>query len=175
MVQRLDAEKNLHNAWIRILEVLDSVAIKKAKLQLLSQYLKLGTILRGQMVYLEDYSLMDREHSNSLSGAIEALKTTTLRLPVVSGARADLQEVKDAVGSALGVMQVMGASIYCISPKLEGTNSSVLELAEVAVQERVLLDQSRHLLSTVATLHVKQCSLQGQLLQLRRRTGWIQL
>ncbi|KAK8962547.1 hypothetical protein KSP40_PGU014600 [Platanthera guangdongensis] len=118
MVQRLDAEKNLHNAWIRTLELLDSVANKKAKLQLLSQYLKLGTVLRGQMVYLEDYSVLDREHSNSLSGAIEALKATTLRLPVVGGARADLQEVNAAVGSALGVMQAMGASIYSILSKI---------------------------------------------------------
>ncbi|RRT49909.1 hypothetical protein B296_00049061 [Ensete ventricosum] len=40
-----------------------------------------------QMTYLEEWSLMDRDHSNALSGAIEALKATTLRLPVVGGAK----------------------------------------------------------------------------------------
>ena len=40
-----------------------------------------------QMTYLEEWSLMDGDHSNALSGAIEALKATTLRLPVVGGAK----------------------------------------------------------------------------------------
>lgn len=39
------------------------------------------------MIYLEDCSLLDRDYSNSLSGAIEALRASTLRLPVVDGAR----------------------------------------------------------------------------------------
>lgn len=170
MVQRMDAEKNLYNAWITTSEVLDSVTVKKIKLQILSQHLKLVAILRGQMVYLEDFSILDREHSSSLLGATEALKASTLRLPVVSGARADLQKVKDAVGSAVDVMQAMGASIHSILSKVESTSSLVLELGEVAQREQALLDQSRDLLSTVIALHVKQCSLQGQLLQLKRRT-----
>ena len=40
-----------------------------------------------QIMYLDEWGPMDRDHSNSLSGAIEALKASTLRLPVVSGAR----------------------------------------------------------------------------------------
>ena len=40
-----------------------------------------------QITYLDEWGPMDRDHSNSLSGAIEALKASTLRLPVVSGAR----------------------------------------------------------------------------------------
>ncbi|KAL0925995.1 hypothetical protein M5K25_004375 [Dendrobium thyrsiflorum] len=70
-----------------------------------------------QMVFLEECSLLDREHSSSLSGAIEALEASILRLPVVGGARADLQDVKDAVGSAVDVMQAMGASTYSILSK----------------------------------------------------------
>ncbi|PKU59274.1 hypothetical protein MA16_Dca021696 [Dendrobium catenatum] len=127
------------------------------------------------MVFLEECSLLDREHSSSLSGAIEALEASILRLPVVGGARADLQDVKDAVGSAVDVMQVMGASTCSILSKVEGTSSLMLELAKVAAQEQALLDQTRDLLSTIAALHVKQCSLQGHLLQLKRRTSHIQL
>ena len=36
-----------------------------------------------QITYLEDWALLDRDHSNSLLGATEALKASTLRLPVV--------------------------------------------------------------------------------------------
>lgn len=37
------------------------------------------------MAYLEDWSLLDKDHYSSLQGAIEALKASTLRLPVVGG------------------------------------------------------------------------------------------
>ena len=36
---------------------------------------------------LEDWANLDRVYTNSLSGAIEALKASTLRLPVVDGAK----------------------------------------------------------------------------------------
>nr|CAD1832400.1 unnamed protein product [Ananas comosus var. bracteatus] len=169
LVQRLTAEKNLYNAWISALRLRDSVTSKRIKLQLLMQNLKLTSILKGQMSYLESWSLMDRDHSNSLSGAIEALKASTLRLPVVGGAKADIQDVKDAVGSAVDAMQAMTSSMISLLSKVEGANSLVSELAKAASQELKLLDQSRDLLSTVAALHVKLCSLQGHILQRKCR------
>jgi len=39
------------------------------------------------MLYLEDWATLDRVYSSSLSGATEALKASTLRLPVVGGAK----------------------------------------------------------------------------------------
>lgn len=44
-------------------------------------------LLDAQMIYLEEWSHMDRDYSSSLLGAIEALRASTLRLPVVGGAR----------------------------------------------------------------------------------------
>ena len=38
------------------------------------------------MGYLEEWSLLDRDHSNSLLGATEALKASTLRLPIIGKA-----------------------------------------------------------------------------------------
>ncbi|KAG1342067.1 QWRF motif-containing protein 2 [Cocos nucifera] len=73
--------------------------------------------LTAEMTYLEEWSLLDRDHSSALSGAIEALKASTLRLPVVGGAKADIQEVKDAVGSVVDVMQSMGSSICSLLSK----------------------------------------------------------
>ncbi|XP_020580229.1 QWRF motif-containing protein 2-like [Phalaenopsis equestris] len=168
MIQRVAAEKHLYNAWITISEMRDLVTIKKTKLHFLTQNLKLTTILKSQMVYLEETSLLDREHSSSLAGAIESLKASTLRLPVVSGARANLQEVKNAVGSAVNMLQAMGASMHSLMSKVQDTSSLVSELAKVAAKEQALLDQSRNLLTTVAALHVKHCSLRGHLLQLKR-------
>jgi hypothetical protein len=39
-----------------------------------------------QIAHLEEWSLLDRDHSSSLEGATEALKASTLRLPVVGKA-----------------------------------------------------------------------------------------
>ncbi|XP_058069908.1 QWRF motif-containing protein 2-like [Magnolia sinica] len=167
-MQRLTAEKNLCNAWVTTSELRGSVTVKRSQLQVLRQKLKLSTILRGQMSYLEEWSLFDRDHSSSLSEAIEALKASTLRLPVTGGARADIQKVKDAVGSAVDVMQAMGSSICSLLSKLEGMNSLVTELASVAAQERALLDQCKNLLSTISAMQVEECSLRTHLLQLKR-------
>lgn len=38
--------------------------------------------------------------------------------------------------------------------QVEGTSSTVFELAKVAAQEQMLLDQSRDLFSAVAVMHV---------------------
>ena len=42
--------------------------------------------------------------------------------------------------------------------QVEGTSSVVYELAKLATQEQMLLDQSRDLLSTVAAIHVRRIS-----------------
>ncbi|KAJ6754833.1 AUGMIN FAMILY MEMBER [Salix purpurea] len=118
MVQRLSAEKNLWNAWVTVSELRHSVTLRRIKLLLLRQKLKLTSILKGQIAHLEEWSLLDRGHSSSLEGATEALKASTLRLPVVGKAVANIQNLKDVVGSAVDVMQAMASSICSLSSKV---------------------------------------------------------
>ncbi|KAK9097172.1 hypothetical protein Sjap_022669 [Stephania japonica] len=168
LVQRLTAEKNLYDAWVTMSELRDSVTVKRIKLQLIRQNLKITSILRGQITYLDDWGLLDREHSSSLSGAIEALKASTLRLPVVAGARADIQNVKDAVWSAVNVMQAMASSICSLLSKGEEVNSLVTELANVTRREHDLLYQCKDILSALAAMQVKDCSMRTHILQVKR-------
>ena len=44
------------------------------------------------MPHLEEWSFLEEEHSSSLSGAIDALRGSTLRLPLVAGAKASVLE-----------------------------------------------------------------------------------
>ncbi|GAB4838340.1 hypothetical protein Ancab_027870 [Ancistrocladus abbreviatus] len=168
LVQRGTTEKNLWNSWITITGLRDSVRHKRMQLQLLKQKLKLTLILRGQMTYLEQWSHLDKEHCSSLQGAIEALKASTLRLPVVGGAKADIQAVKEAVGSAVDVMQAMASSMCLLSTKVERVNSLVAELANMAAKEQALLEQCKDILSMLAAMQVKHCSLRTHMLQLNR-------
>ncbi|KAJ7946149.1 QWRF motif-containing protein 2 [Quillaja saponaria] len=167
MVQKLNAERHLWNAWVTISELRHSVTLKRIKLVLLRQKLKLTYILKGQMPYLEEWALLDRDHSNSLLGATEALRASILRLPVVQ-ATADIQNLKYAVASAVDVMQSMASSISSLLSKVEEIHSLVMELVKVTAKERVLLDQCKDVLSSLAAMQVKDCSLRTHMLQINR-------
>ncbi|ESR46863.1 QWRF motif-containing protein 2 [Citrus sinensis] len=166
--QRLNAERSLYNAWIASSRLRESVRTKRTELQLLKQNLKLTSILKSQMTFLEESALMDRDYSSSLLGAIEALRASTLRLPVVGGARADFQNVKDAISSAVDVMQAMASSICLLLSKAGEVNSLVSELSNVSAKEHALLGQCKDLLSTIAAMQVKECSLRTHILQSER-------
>ncbi|KAJ6424418.1 hypothetical protein OIU84_025245 [Salix udensis] len=168
MVQRLSAEKNLWNAWVTVSELRHSVTLRRIKLLLLRQKLKLTSILKGQIAHLEEWSLLDRGHSSSLEGATEALKASTLRLPVVGKAVANIQNLKDVVGSAVDVMQAMASSICSLSSKVEDMNSLVAELLNVTAKERRMLEQCKGFLTALAIVQVKHCSMRTHTLQLNR-------
>ncbi|CAI9786279.1 unnamed protein product [Fraxinus pennsylvanica] len=159
LVQRHNAEKNLWNAWITISDLRDTVTRKRHRLQLLRQKLKLASILKGQMMFLEDWGSLGKDHSISLLGATEALKASTLRLPVVGGATADIQSLKDAICSAVDVMQAMTSSICSLLPTVEEVNSLTAELAKVTAKERILLERCTDLISMLAAMQVKDSSL----------------
>jgi hypothetical protein len=40
-----------------------------------------------QIAYLDDWALLEKDHIDSLSGAVEDLEASTLRLPVTGGAK----------------------------------------------------------------------------------------
>ncbi|EER95762.2 hypothetical protein BDA96_02G011600 [Sorghum bicolor] len=166
--QTMGAEKKLCGAWISILRMRKSVAIRKMQLQLLRNNCKLMAILRGQMQYLEEWSFLERDHAHSLSGTTQALTATVLRLPVSNGAMADIQGIRNALSSAVDVMHTIGNSTRIHLPKLARTNVLVSQLSRVFIQEHILITQCRDLLSTLASMHVTYSSLQGQRIQLNQ-------
>ncbi|QCE16471.1 QWRF motif-containing protein 2 [Vigna unguiculata] len=165
--QKSNAENCLYDAWASTTKLRQSVSSKRRELQLLKHKLKLVFILKKQMVYLEDWAILDEVYISSLAGAIEALKASTLRLPVVDGAKVDVHKVKDAVCSAVDIMKAMGSSICFFLPKVGYVNSLVVEVANLITQEHVLLDECRHLLSMVTTIQVRECSLRTHISQLK--------
>lgn len=58
-----------------------------------------------------------------------------------------------------GVFAVATSESCFIGLQVEGTSSVVSELAKLATQEQMLLDQSRDLFSAVAVMHVGSSSL----------------
>ncbi|KAF6144759.1 hypothetical protein GIB67_016833, partial [Kingdonia uniflora] len=113
-IQKVKAEKTLYNVWTATSELWDSVTMKRIDVEQLRQDLKLNLLLNGQMAYLEDWDLLEVKHSSSLNLAIESLEACTARLPLTEGAHADTQIVKNAVCSAVAVMQTIDSSIFSL-------------------------------------------------------------
>ncbi|KAL6001808.1 hypothetical protein ACLOJK_041786 [Asimina triloba] len=163
-IQEMTSENILYNVWSTTSELRDSVTMKQINLQQMKQEMKLNSILKeqdnaaqnnlGHMNYLENWASAEREHSSSLAGAIQALEASTVRLPVTIGARADVRTLKEAISSAVDIMQAMGSSICSLLPRVEETNHLVSQLACAAAQERAMLDECGVLLASTAALQV---------------------
>ncbi|MFS7938886.1 putative QWRF family protein [Helianthus anomalus] len=164
VVQRAAAQKTLYNAWVTISKLWHSVISKRLQLQQLKHNLKLHSLLKKQMLHLDNWDITERDYSISLAGAIMALESSSLCLPVISGAKADVQNLKDAICSAVDVMQDMAVSICSLVTKVENVNFMVSELANAMKTECSLLDQCKDLLSTLTLL--EDCSLRAHALQL---------
>ncbi|KAL5201270.1 hypothetical protein ABZP36_035624 [Zizania latifolia] len=165
--QKTTAESVIYNVWRNTLNLLDVVNTRRIMVQCLQQELKLDGILKEQLAYLEQWPALEKENSISLFRATEALKASTLRLPVTSGARVDPVALKNAVSSAVDIMQGLGSSVRYMFPKVDNGAYLVSELSVIAEQEKFMLDECRELLAMAAKLQVQESSLQTHLTQLR--------
>nr|GEV53354.1 hypothetical protein [Tanacetum cinerariifolium] len=167
LVQRSAAEKCLYNSWVTTSKMRQSVMSKQIEIQQLRQNLKLYTVLKNQTPYLKVWDQGERDHTVSLSGTILSLESSTLRLPLVDGSKADLPSLKDAMRSAADVMQTMVSSIRSSVSKVEHVNSLASELASTTANERSKLDQCKDLLSMLTHMEV------AALMRLGMRCGWL--
>ncbi|KAL0673372.1 hypothetical protein Bca4012_001353 [Brassica carinata] len=129
------------------------VVLSEFLLPITRQKLKVASILKEQMGYLEEWSLMDRDHSISLLGATEVLKASTLRFPVIGKAVVDVLDLKHIV--SLAVVQGMASSIFSLISKVDETNSVMAEMMHTTAQETILLKQCEGFLSVAAAMYVK--------------------
>ncbi|KAJ4709529.1 QWRF motif-containing protein 8-like [Melia azedarach] len=168
-IQKLTAEETLYNVWDTTLSLWDSVIKKRINLEQLKLELKLNSVLNNQMAYLDDWASLERDHISSLSGVVEDLEASTVRVPITGGARADIESLKAAVCSAVDVMQAMGSSICTFLSRAEVMNGLVSELAVIAAQEKIKLDECEALLASTAAMQVEEYSFRTHLIQ-RKQT-----
>lgn len=170
-IQNAISQKTLYNVWITTLSLWESVIRKRISLQQLKLRLKLNSVLNDQMTYLDDWALLERDHIHALSGAVEDLEASTLRLPVTGGAMADIEHLKVAICQAVDVMQAMGSAICSLLLQVEGMNNLISDVAVIAVQEKNMLDECEMLLASVAAMQVEESSLRMHLMQIKQTFG----
>nr|XP_024362928.1 AUGMIN subunit 8-like [Physcomitrium patens]PNR29728.1 hypothetical protein PHYPA_028422 [Physcomitrium patens] len=164
--QKAAAERQLFNVWVKTSELRTSVAMQRIKLQQARQAHKLRSILSTHATYLENWKTLEEEHSNALTGCMEALESAILRVPMTGGARADVQAIKEALNSAVDVLNAIEGSVHFLLPKTQNMDALLSQLAETAAQERALLEECGDLLSVAASLEVEERSLRTHLIQL---------
>ncbi|KAG6535706.1 hypothetical protein ZIOFF_000729 [Zingiber officinale] len=71
------------------------------------------------MMSLEQWAALGEEHCSSLFGAIEALNTSILRLPVMGGTKAAVIDMRNAVSSAIDMMHAINSSICLLLSKVK--------------------------------------------------------
>ncbi|CAO2206868.1 unnamed protein product [Urochloa humidicola] len=160
-------ENVLYSVCKSILTQRDDLTITRINVQHLHQELNLYNILTEQIGYLEQWLVLEEESTCTVAEAIKALQASTLCLPVTSGAQADRVAVRNAISSAVDVMQALSSSIFYLQSKVEDRTSLVSELLVMARQEKVALDQCKELLATTAKRQVQETSLRTHLMQLR--------
>ncbi|KAJ0260369.1 hypothetical protein HA466_0065820 [Hirschfeldia incana] len=164
-IQRFIAEETLYNVWHATSELRDHVTTQRIFLQQLKLEIKLEDILSKQMVSLEKWAILEREHVSSVAGAIADLEANTLRLPLTGGTKVDLGSLKLAMSSALDVMQTMGSSICSLHSQMEEMNKLVSHLAVTATKENYMLGKCENLLLSTAVMEIEESSLMTHLMQ----------
>ncbi|PUZ51683.1 hypothetical protein GQ55_6G207900 [Panicum hallii var. hallii] len=165
--QKNGVENILYSVLESTLTLRDALTITKINVQRLQQELNLYNILTEQIGYLEQWPVLEEESTGTVVEAMEALQAATLCLPVISGAQADGVAVRNAISSAVDVMQALSSSMFYLQSKVQDRTSLVSELLVMARQEKVALDQCKELLATAAKLQVQETSLRTHLMQLR--------
>ncbi|KAL0889062.1 hypothetical protein Bca101_013045 [Brassica carinata] len=158
--------KRLYNSWISISKLYVSVRAKRIEMQRLKLNLKLMFILNRQIGNLEEWLVVEMDYVSSLVGAAEGLKGSTLCLPVDCVAKVNGQSMKDAISSAVDVMQAMASSICLLLPKVGKISCLAAELALVNIKEQEMLDVCRELLNAISALQVRESSFQTLATQL---------
>ncbi|KAM7503512.1 hypothetical protein LguiB_002416 [Lonicera macranthoides] len=143
------AENNLLYATDGLTKLQHSVVQKKLQLEKEKLEMKLHL-----MKALESWGAMERPHLSALSVTTKCLHAVVCRVPLVEGAKADpqLASIRLRRASDIGASLLLVASEF--SPTAEMTVSMLSELAEVAAQEKSLLEECLELFKTISSLEV---------------------
>ncbi|KAK6149582.1 hypothetical protein DH2020_017107 [Rehmannia glutinosa] len=164
--QKQEAEKKLCSLGGKISEIRENVKRKRNEFAVFRGIKTLTTIVDAQMPYLDDWSALEEDYLNSLSGTTHALLTSSVRLPVSAEVRADAGQLGEALISAIKVVESIGSHIQRFFQKAEEMDISISELARMVGGEKAHVEECGYLLSKTYSSQVKECSLRGTLMQL---------
>lgn len=167
--QIASAQNSLFNVWCKISGLRSSVVAKRIQLQKARNEEKVNTVVAAHAVLLEDWAMLEEEHTLALTEAMECLDAAIVRVPLVAGAKADVRSVKQVLDFAVHVMSGIQAAASKFLPQAERIDLLLPKLAESVIKERALLQECVELVAGVASLEVEERSLRTHLIQLQQQ------
>ncbi|GAB2277212.1 hypothetical protein Dimus_011919 [Dionaea muscipula] len=168
IVRKRESERLLYSLGPRMSELRDSVKTKRTEVEFLQRMKTLFAIVEAQMPYLDEWSVLEGDHSSSLLGTIEALSNVSSQLPMDGNVKHDVQEVAEVLNSAVKAMESTFRQVQSFTPQAEQVDSWISELARVFGGERALVEECGELLQNRYKSQVEESSLRGLLLQLHK-------
>ncbi|KAL2623259.1 hypothetical protein R1flu_003464 [Riccia fluitans] len=118
---------------------------------------------------LQQWTFLQPTHAAAVAGFIGDLDASMVRVPLTRDA--DPKAVKEALRSAMNVMNALEPSIHSLLPRAQSVDGFLKVLAVIATMEKDLLNECGDLLSTAAELEIEERSLSIHLVQLQRESS----
>ncbi|XP_019092028.1 PREDICTED: QWRF motif-containing protein 3-like isoform X3 [Camelina sativa] len=154
-------EKNqLLCAWDALTKLKHLVLQERIKLQKKNLEMKLNYVLLSQVKHLEAWEDMEREHISALSMTRESLHSVLSRLPLKQGAKMNIESAVTMFKTAETVTDAIISTLNSYAPTMEGGIVPLAsQLAEVAAQEKLMLEQCHDLMRMISELEMQERSL----------------
>ncbi|TYG41317.1 hypothetical protein ES288_D12G166400v1 [Gossypium darwinii] len=152
-------QNDLSSGWNSLMKLQHSVVQKKLKLQKEKLEIKMDSILQSQMMALECWADMERQHLSAISMTKQWLHSVVCKVPLVEGAKVDAPSASMALRHAFdltaSIKTMLTVSSPGMVPQIEKTVSVVSELAEVVAQEKLLLEECLELFRMISILEAE--------------------
>lgn len=89
--------------WKRVCELRSSVLEKRSQLERLKQEQRLGRIVGSQMLLLEEWEQIEKTHAHSMASTFRLMRTMSIEVPLVAGAKVTYQIIHDYTNFTLFV------------------------------------------------------------------------
>ncbi|GJV56572.1 QWRF motif-containing protein 3-like protein [Tanacetum coccineum] len=129
------------HAWENVVKLQQSVLQKRLKLEKEKLEMKLNFILHSQMKMLESWRDMERRHASNVSTTKYCLEAIACRAPLIEGAKMDPQTTTIALGHATDLVASVMSTTSSMLHLAHATVSPFSELAKVAIEEKLLLEE----------------------------------
>ncbi|XP_057455452.1 QWRF motif-containing protein 3-like [Lotus japonicus] len=161
------AESNLVCAWDTLTKLRQSVLKKKIQFYREKLDMKVAFILYYQMKLLEAWGGMERQHVSALNVTKECLHSVVCRVPLLEGAKVNLQSTSLALRQASDLTSSIKSILTSFSPpQIDKTAAMVSELAKVVALEKQLIEEFYDLFQATSVFEIQESSVKCNLVQL---------
>ncbi|XP_071714842.1 QWRF motif-containing protein 3-like [Rutidosis leptorrhynchoides] len=153
-------------AWESLVKLQESVLQKRLQLEKEKMGIKLGLILHSQIKSLEAWKDMETRHRSNVSMTKDSLEAVVCRITLIEGAKMNTQATMIALGHATDLVDSVMSTTLSLMPTKCETVSIFTELAKVAIEEKMLLEECFEHFRVISTLETKERSLRCSIIEM---------